>query len=107
MKRGCVALGLLAICCVSLAAMTDKYSRGINLKLAGGYGTFSVGDFNTFFKDTVPYYDVQLFSFGFVRDGDYQELKNAWNISGEFLADITKNISVGFGIGYCQAENQS
>lgn len=107
MKRGCVALGFLMICCMSLTTLAYTYSGRINLKLAGGYGTFSVGDFNTFFKDTVPYYDVLFSSFGFVRQGDYQELKNAWNISGEFLVDITKNIRCGLGVDYYRADNKS
>lgn len=107
MKKGCVVLGFLAICCLSLTGTADASIRGFNLKFAGGYGKFSVGDFNTFYSDTVPYYDVLFSSFGLVRQGDYQELKNAWSLAWELSVDITKNFSVGFGIDSYQADNPS
>ena len=107
MKKGCIALVFLSICCMSLTDTAGASIGGFNLKFAGGYGTYSIGDFNTFYSDTVPYYDVLLSSFGFVRQGDYQELKNAWSLAWEFSVDISKILSVGFGIDYCQADNPS
>jgi opacity protein-like surface antigen len=107
MKKGCVALVFFTIWCMSLTVPADASIKGFNLKFAGGYGKLSAGDLNTFYSDTVPYYDVLLASFGFVRQGDYQELRNAWSLAWEFSVDITENFSVGFGFDYCQADNPS
>lgn len=70
------------------SSMAEKNVRGLNLRLSGGIGNFALGDFNSFFKDTVPYYDFLLSPDGFKRQGSFKEFSRIWNASGEIRGDF-------------------
>lgn len=107
MKRIVLIATLLLIFCLAPRALAETRKRGLNLRLSGGVGSFRVGDFNTFFGDTVPYYDSIFLPYGFARQGDYQELRKAWNASGEIVIDLSKSFSAGVAVEYHQVDNQS
>jgi len=107
MKRSLPVSVVLVILCLAAAAQAETQKRGLHLKLSGGIGSFTGGDFNTFFGDTIPFYESVLSAYGFTRQGEYQELKKAWNASGEILVDLSRVFSAGVAIEYHQADNQS
>ena len=107
MKRISLIATLSLLFCIPLVALAETRERGLHFKLSGGIGSFNVGDFNTFFGDTVPYYDSILSSYGFTRQGGYEELRRARSGSGEIVIDLFKIFSAGVEIGYHQMDSPS
>ena len=107
MRRYLPVSALLLIMGLAFLAQAETGRRGLHLKLSGGVGSFAVGDFNTFFGDTIPYYESVLSPYGFTRQGEYQELRKAWNASGEIVVDLSRVFSAGLAVEYHQADNRS
>jgi opacity protein-like surface antigen len=107
LKISLLVSAILLIIAFSPAALAETRKRGLNLKLSGGVGSFTVGDFNTFFGDTVPYYENAFSPYGFARQGEYEKLGKAWGASGELLLDLSRVVSLGAAVGYQQADKQS
>ena len=85
----------------------QDFIKGFNLKLAGGAGTWSGGDFNAFYDDFN--YQMNDYSrlFGVLIDGKMENLNWGSDFEGEFILDLTERIGIGIGIGYIHRKNES
>ena len=102
MKRFAVLLCAIILSGFFPDVLSSSFRREFSLRISGGYGSYPIGDLNTLFGDTVPYYDALLAPNGFIREGNYQDLKHFWKISAELYTTFSKNFGLSFGVGYNQ-----
>ena len=104
MKRK-LALLTTAICFLfSLVGIGQ--AQGINIKLFGGYGTMTTGDYNSFGESFEKYTDNVALA-GLTKEGEFKKLNWGLEYGGEIIVKLVGGLGVGFGAGYIQRSNES
>ncbi len=109
MKKISVLLAIIVLLCFFCVgdAYAGKLIKGFSLKLTGGYGTFSGGDLNDFFSDFNLQIERTAGLLGLDVDGAIEELNWGPEFEAELIAQLSKNIALGLGLGYIYRKNES
>jgi hypothetical protein len=99
MKRKLAVLSMLLFATFTLTGMSQ--AQGFRLKLSGGYGTMTVGDYNSYgagLNDLVS----TLEALGASTEGEFNKINLGFEYEAEFIWSLPAGFGVGIGIGYIQ-----
>ncbi len=99
MKRRLAVLSMLLFATFTLTGMSQ--AQGFRLKLSGGYGTMTVGDYNSYgagLNDLVS----TLEALGATTEGGFNKINLGFEYEAEFIWSLPAGFGVGIGIGYIQ-----
>lgn len=105
MKRKLAILTTTIFVFFSLAGMSQ--AQGISIKLFGGYGTMTTGDFNTFGESMDKYTDDAVAFLGLTKEGEFKKLNMGLEYGGEIIVKLPGGLGIGVGAGYIQRSNES
>jgi len=89
MKRKLSILTTIIFVLFALTGMSQ--AKDFSLKLTGGYGTMTVGDYNSFGE----------------KQGEFKSLKWGVEGEGEIIFKLPAGLGIGIGVGYIQRSNES
>ena len=99
MKRKLAVLSTLLFAIFILTGMSQ--AQGFRLKLSGGYGTMTTGDYNSYgagLDDLVS----TLEALGATTEGEFNKIKLGFEYEVEFILSLPAGFGVGVGVGYIQ-----
>lgn len=109
MRRKSVLLSLTILCVFLLASAgnAQDFLKRFSLKISGGLGSTSGGDFNALpdgmnalAADLVPF-------FGLTKTGELENPKWGLDFEGELLFSLSENFGVGLGVGYLRRTKET
>ena len=109
MKKG-IFVVLAAVLCIFLVASSgmaqDSYKK-FTLKVSGGYGSLSGGDFTAVADGLNEQLDDLARLTGASTSGEIEVPKWGPDFEGEFVYSLTENWGVGLGVGYIRKSLES
>lgn len=105
MKRKLAVLSTIIFALFTLTGMGQ--AQGINLKLFGGYGMMTTGDYNTFGESMESYFDDAVLYLGLTKEGEFEKLKMGFEYGGEIVVKLIGGIGIGVGAGYIQRSSET
>lgn len=99
MKRKLAVLSMLLFAIFTLTGMSQ--AQGLRLKLSGGYGTMTTGDYNTFGAGLDDLLST-LEALGATTEGDFNKINPGFEYEAEFILSLPAGFGVGVGVGYIQ-----
>ncbi len=99
MKRKLAFLSMLLFAIFALTGMSQ--AQGFRLKLSGGYGTMTTGDYNSYgagLDDLVS----TLEALGATAEGEFDKINLGFEYEVEFILSLPAGFGVGVGVGYIQ-----
>jgi opacity protein-like surface antigen len=109
MRRKSVLLSLTILCIILLASAgnAQDFLQKFSLKISGGLGSTSGGDFNAvpdglnaLVEDLTPF-------FGLTKTGELENPKWGLDFEGELVFNLSTNFGVGLGVGYQKRSKES
>ncbi|MDH4257468.1 MAG: outer membrane beta-barrel protein [Candidatus Aminicenantes bacterium] len=104
MKRKLAILTTIIFVLFTLTGISQ--AKDFSLKLTGGYGTMTVGDYNSLGGDFEALFDV-LVAAGATKQGEFKSLKWGFEGEGEIIFKLPAGLGIGIGVGYIQRSNES
>jgi hypothetical protein len=74
-------------------------AQGFRLKLTGGYGTMTAGDYNKF-GEGLDSRLVILEGLGAATEGEFNKINLGFEYEAEFILSLSAGFGVGVGVGY-------
>lgn len=106
MKRKLIALSTMVFAFFALTGITQGLTPGFKFKLTGGYGTISVGDYNTYGEDSEKFMDdyaslLQQWNPGLsiTQEGEFKKMNWGLEFEGEAILTLG-TFGIGGGFGY-------
>ena len=99
MKRKLVVLSILLFTIFMTTGMSQ--AQGFRLKLTGGYGTVTTGDYNAF-GDGMDRLLVIIEGLGASTEGEFNKINLGFEYEAEFILSLPAGLGVGVGVGYIQ-----
>jgi len=104
MKRKLIALSTMVFAFFALTGITQGITPGFKFKLTGGYGTISVGDYNTYGEDMEKFLDdysslIEQLGWSVSREGEFKKMNWGLEFEGEAILTLG-TFGIGGGFGY-------
>jgi opacity protein-like surface antigen len=99
MKRKLAVLSILLFTIFMTTGMSQ--AQGFRLKLTGGYGTVTTGDYNAF-GDGMDRLLVIIEGLGASTEGEFNKINYGFEYEAEFILSLPAGLGVGVGVGYIQ-----
>ncbi len=99
MKRKLAVLSMLLFAILTFTGMSQ--AKGFRIKLSGGYGTMTTGDYNTFGAGLDDILST-LEGIGASTEGGFNKINPGFEYEAEFILNLPAGFGVGIGIGYIQ-----
>jgi len=99
MKRKLAVLSMLLFATFTLTGMSQ--AQGFRLKLSGGYGTMTTGDYNSYgagLNDLIS----TIEALGASTEGEFTKINLGLEYEAEFILSLPAGFGVGVGVGYIQ-----
>lgn len=104
MKRKLAVLSILLFTIFMTTGMSQ--AQGFRLKLTGGYGTMTTGDYNTFGAGLDRLLTV-LEGLGATTEGEFNKINLGFEYEAEFIATLPAGFGLGVGVGYIHRSNMT
>jgi len=105
MKRKLTILSTMIFFFLSLAGMS--HAQRLSLKLTGGYGMLTAGDYNTFGESIEALMDDGALYLGLTKEGEFQKLKMGFEYGGEIIVKLVGGVRIGVGAEYIQRSSET
>jgi len=99
MKRKLAVLSMLLFAIFTLTGMSQ--AQGFRLKLSGGYGTMTTGDYNSYGAGLDDVLST-LEALGATTEGEFNKINLGFEYEAEFILSLPAGFGVGVGVGYIQ-----
>jgi len=99
MKRKLAVSSILVFAIFTLTGMSQ--AQGFRIKLAGGYGTMTTGDYNSFGAGLDDLLST-LEALGATTEGNFNKINPGFEYEVEFILSLPAGFGVGVGVGYIQ-----
>jgi len=99
MKRKLAVLPMLLFAIFTLTGMSQ--AQGFRLKLSGGYGTMTTGDYNSYGAGLNDLLST-LEALGATTEGEFNKINLGFEYEAEFILSLPAGFGVGVGVGYIQ-----
>ncbi len=99
MKRKLTVLSTLLFAIFIFTGMSQ--AQGFRLKLSGGYGTMTTGDYNSFGAGLDDLLST-LQALGATTEGEFNKINLGFEYEAEFILSLPAGFGVGVGVGYIQ-----
>ncbi len=99
MKRKLAVSSMLVFAIFTLTSMSQ--AQGFRLKLSGGYGTMTTGDYNSFGAGLDDLLST-LQALGATTEGEFNKINLGFEYEAEFILSLPAGFGVGVGVGYIQ-----
>lgn len=99
MKRKLVFSLMLLFAIFTLTSMS--HAQKFRLKLSGGYGTMTAGDYNTFGAGLDDLLNT-LEALGATTEGAFNKINAGFEYEAEFIVSLPAGFGVGVGVGYME-----
>lgn len=104
MKRISIISATMLFTVFTLTGMSQ--AKDFSFKLTGGYGTATVGDYNSFGESFDALFD-NLAALGPTKQGEFEKLRWGFEYEGEIIFKLPAGLGIGVGVGYIQRSNES
>jgi len=99
MKRKLAVSSMLLFAIFTFTGMS--HAQKFRLKLSGGYGTMTTGDYNTFGAGLDDLLST-LEALGATTEGEFNKINPGFEYEAEFILSLPAGFGVGVGFGYIQ-----
>jgi len=99
MKRKLAVSSMLLFAIFTLTGMSQ--AQGFRLKLSGGYGTMTTGDYNSYGAGLDDVLST-LEALGATTEGEFNKINLGFEYEAEFILSLPAGFGVGVGVGYIQ-----
>ncbi len=97
MKRKLAVSSMLLFAFFTLTGMSQ--AQGFRLKLSGGYGTMTIGDYNSYGAGLNDLVSI-LEALGATSEGEFDKINLGFEYEAEFILSLPAGFGVGVGVGY-------
>lgn len=104
MKRKLAVLSILLFAIFSFTGMSQ--AQGFRLKLSGGYGSMTTGDYNSYGAGLDDLLST-LEALGATTEGEFDKINLGFEYEAEFILSLPAGFGVGVGVGYIQRSKMS
>jgi hypothetical protein len=99
MKRKLAVSSMLLFAIFTFTGMS--HAQKFRVKLSGGYGTMTTGDYNTFGAGLDDLLNT-LEALGATTEGGFNKINPGFEYEAEFIVSLPAGFGVGVGVGYIQ-----
>ncbi len=79
-------------------------AQKFSLLVSDGYGTVKVGDYNSLLTGAERILSLLAQEYSLTKAGSFKKINMRYEFDGEFLVQVKKHFSIGFGAGYTQRD---
>jgi opacity protein-like surface antigen len=97
MKRKLAVLSMLLFAIFALTGISQ--AQGFRLKLSGGYGTMTTGDYNSYGAGLDSLIGI-LEALGATTEGEFNKINLGFEYEAELIWSLPAGFGVGVGVGY-------
>ncbi len=102
MKRKLAVSTILLFAIFTFSGISQ--AKGFRIKLTGGYGTMTTGDYNTFGEGLDRLVTI-LEGLGATTEGEFKKINYGFEYEAELILSFPAGFGVGVGAGYIQRSN--